>query len=99
MHQHTPIQFYSDAHEKPVLTKCSECGETLDVSAALLEEQYGDKPLEATVELNNCPTHGAVNKSHRCPDFDSVLRDAWTGEIIPGADDPALPWFNSDIQE
>lgn len=63
MHQHTPIQFYSDAQENPVLTKCSECGETLDVSAALLEEQYGDKPLEVTgVTLDDSKY---ADRSHR----------------------------------
>lgn len=41
-HQHSPIEFYSDAFEKPILVKCSECGDTLDVSADLLETQYGD---------------------------------------------------------
>lgn len=88
MHEHTPIHFYSDAHEKPMLTKCSECGETLDVSAALLEEQFGDKQPDISLEMNTCPTHGAVNRDHRCSAFDGVLRDAWTGEVVLDATYP-----------
>lgn len=42
---------------------------------------------DVSVVLNNCPTHGAVDKDHRCPEFDGVLRDAWTGDVIP--DGPA----------
>lgn len=37
-------------------------------------------PPEITAEINTCPTHGAVDKSHRCPDLDGVLRDAWSGK-------------------
>lgn len=40
-HQHTPIEFCSDAIEKPLVIACSECGEVLDVSADLLESQHG----------------------------------------------------------
>lgn len=81
MHEHTPIHFYSDALEKPMLTKCSECGETLDVSAVLLEGQFGQQP-DISIEMNTCPTHGDVDRDHRCPAFDGVLRDAWTGEVV-----------------
>lgn len=45
-HIHTPIEFYSDAFEKPLLVKCSECGDTLNVSADLLEARYGDGPAD-----------------------------------------------------
>jgi hypothetical protein len=41
------------------------------------------KPPVITIELSNCPTHGAVDADHRCPQFDGVLRDAWTGEVLP----------------
>ena len=36
-HKHTPMEFYSDAFDKPILVQCSECGETLTVSVDLLE--------------------------------------------------------------
>jgi hypothetical protein len=41
------------------------------------------KPPVITIELSNCPTHGAVDFGHYCPEFDGVLRDAWTGEVLP----------------
>lgn len=40
-HQHTPVEFYSDAFTEPLLAKCGECGETLNVSANYLESLYG----------------------------------------------------------
>ena len=38
--------------------------------------------LELIVEINNCPTHGSVDKNHRCPQFDGILRDGWTGDVL-----------------
>lgn len=46
-----------------------------------------DEP-KLIAEINNCPSHGAVNADHRCPEFDGILRDAWTGEPILGSDGP-----------
>lgn len=45
-HRHTPVGFYSDAFDKPLLVKCSECGDTLDVSTDLLEVLHGDDPAD-----------------------------------------------------
>lgn len=45
-HQHAPIEFYSDAFEKPIMVKCEECGEVLDISADLLNSKYGDGPAD-----------------------------------------------------
>lgn len=86
-HQHNPIEFYSDAEDDPLFVKCADCGEVLDVSRPLLESLY-NRPPEVSVELNSCPTHGAVDKDHRCPEFDGVLRDAWTGDTL---DDSIYP--------
>ena len=41
-HQHTPMELFSDAFEKPFMVKCEECGEVLDVSADFLDSKYGD---------------------------------------------------------
>jgi hypothetical protein len=79
-HQHTPIDVYSERFIDPIMVRCSECGETLIGPTASLFEP------EITAEFNNCPTHGAVDKDHRCPAFDGVLRDGFTGEIVPDAE-------------
>lgn len=43
-HQHTPVKFYSDAFEKPIMVQCEECGEVLDVSVDFLNSKYQDDP-------------------------------------------------------
>ena len=58
----------------------------LRVADALVPRQHYDVTPEITAEFNNCPTHCAVDKDHRCSQFDGVLRDGFTGEIVPDAE-------------
>lgn len=45
-HEHKPVEFYSDAFEKPLMVQCEECGKVLDISADGLDSLYADSMTE-----------------------------------------------------
>lgn len=61
-----------------------KCNPSIEAQGRLaVHSRLDGKPLvNISAEINNCPIHGAVDKDHRCPEFDGVLRDAWTGDTL-----------------
>lgn len=82
----TKIDYLTDMFD---LEAQNEHGKPVVITLREKDRHFAERQApEVTIELNNCPTHGAVNADHGCPEFDGVLRDAWTGDTL---DDSSFP--------
>lgn len=59
-HQHSPIEFFSDAYHDPLFVKCEDCGQVLHVSHAMPRsaDESSDNSLVRVVSGKDLPSFG-----------------------------------------